>query len=68
MFFLIKNPTRSATTEGRLEGEVDVLLRVEAHDERGHVDHLTAHTANFYLPSKLRKEKNFMIFISIFNS
>ena len=28
---------------GRLEAEVDVLLRVEAHDEGGDVDELLAH-------------------------
>lgn len=35
----------SATAEGRLEREVDVLLRVQSHDERRDVDHLLAHSA-----------------------
>lgn len=34
----------AATTEGRGKGEVDVLLRVETDDERGHVDDLLADT------------------------
>lgn len=32
----------AATAEGRVEGEVDVLLRVDTHHERGHVDDLLA--------------------------
>lgn len=34
----------AATTEGRGQGEVDVLLGVETDDERGHVDDLLADT------------------------
>jgi len=34
----------AATTEGRGQGEVDVLLGVETDDERGHVDDLLANT------------------------
>ena len=35
----------AATAERRGQGEVDVLLRVEADDERGNVDDLLADTA-----------------------
>jgi len=36
--------TGTAAAEGRLQGEVDVLLGVQAHHERRDVDHLLAHT------------------------
>jgi len=36
--------TRPAAAEGRLEREVNVLLRVKAHDERRDVDDLLAHS------------------------
>lgn len=36
--------TGTAAAEGRLQGEVDVLLGVQAHDERRDVDHLLADT------------------------
>ena len=34
----------TATTEGRGQGEVDVLLRIQAHEERWDVTDLLAHT------------------------
>ena len=33
-----------ATSEGRLEAEVNVLLRLQPDDERGDVDHLFPHS------------------------
>lgn len=39
---LALNTAGAATAVGRLEGEVDVLLRVETDDERGNVDDLLA--------------------------
>ena len=39
---LALDATGAATTVGRVEGEVDVLLGVEADDERGDVDDLLA--------------------------
>ena len=42
---LALDATRAATTVGRVEGKVDVLLGVEADDERGHVDDLLADAA-----------------------
>ena len=41
---LSPNTTRTSTTEGRAEGEVDVLLRVQTDNERGDVDDLLANT------------------------
>jgi hypothetical protein len=41
---LSPNTTRTSTTEGRAEGEVDVLLRVKTDNERGDVDNLLANT------------------------
>ena len=43
----------AAATEGRLEREVNVALRVEAHHEARHVHQLLAHTK-----SAQKKEKN----------
>jgi len=34
------NTARPATSEGRLEAEVNVLLGIQAHNEAGHIDHL----------------------------
>lgn len=39
---LSSDTANAAATEGRSKGEVDVLLRVESDDERGHVDDLLA--------------------------
>ena len=36
--------TSTATTEGRTQGKVDVLLRVQSHNEAGDVDQLLADT------------------------
>lgn len=41
---LAANAARAATTEGRGEGEVNVLLGVQADNVRGHVDDLLADT------------------------
>ena len=41
---LSPNTTRTSTTEGRAEGEIDVLLRVQTDNEGGNVDDLLADT------------------------
>ena len=45
---LALDATGAATTVGRVEGKVDVLLGVEADDERGNVDDLLADAIYFY--------------------
>ena len=39
---LALHATRAATAEGRVQREVNVLLRIGAHEERGHVHDLLA--------------------------
>ncbi len=41
---LSPNTTRTSTTKGRAEGEIDVLLRVKTDDEGRNVDDLLANT------------------------
>jgi len=46
----------TAASEGRLEGKVDVLLRVETDDEGGDVDNLREHWVIFLLTSACHGE------------
>jgi hypothetical protein len=43
---LALNTARAATTIRRCKSEVDVLLRVEAHNERGNIHDLLANAGN----------------------
>ena len=43
LHLLPANATWPATAEGRRQGKVDVLLRVESHDEGRDIDDLLAH-------------------------
>lgn len=44
LLFLAFVATSASSAEGGMEGKVNVLLRVEAHKERGHVHDLVADT------------------------
>ena len=44
LLFLALLTTSATATEWRREGEVNVLLRVDAHEEGGNVHHLVANT------------------------
>jgi len=47
---------RAASTKGRSEGKVDVLLRVKADNERRNVDDLLANTRTKVNPPKTKRD------------